>query len=45
VRVGNNCVLGTSAVVTKSIPDNAVAGGVPARIIRMRKAPRSLRWA
>jgi acetyltransferase-like isoleucine patch superfamily enzyme len=44
VRVGNNCILGTSAVVTKDIPDNSVAGGVPARIIRKRKAPRSLRW-
>jgi acetyltransferase-like isoleucine patch superfamily enzyme len=44
VRVGDNCVLGTSAVVTKDVPDNAVAGGVPARIIRMRKAPQTFRW-
>jgi acetyltransferase-like isoleucine patch superfamily enzyme len=44
VRVGDNCVLGTSAVVTKDVPDNAVVGGVPARIIRMRKAPQTFRW-
>jgi acetyltransferase-like isoleucine patch superfamily enzyme len=44
VTVGDNCVLGTSAVVTKDIPDNAVAAGVPARVIRMRDAPRTLRW-
>ena len=44
VTVGDNCVLGTSAVVTKDLPDNAVAAGVPARVIRMREAPRTLRW-
>jgi acetyltransferase-like isoleucine patch superfamily enzyme len=42
--VGDNCVLGTSTVVTKDVPDNAVAAGVPVRVLRMRKAPRSLRW-
>jgi acetyltransferase-like isoleucine patch superfamily enzyme len=44
VTVGDNAVLGTSSVVTKDVPDNAVAAGVPARVIRMRKKPRSLRW-
>jgi acetyltransferase-like isoleucine patch superfamily enzyme len=44
VTVGNNCVLGTSAVVTRDIPDNAVAVGIPARVIRMREAPKTLRW-
>jgi acetyltransferase-like isoleucine patch superfamily enzyme len=44
VIVGDNAIIGTSAVVTKEVPDNAVVGGVPARVIRMREAPRTLRW-
>lgn len=34
VTIGNNVVIGAGAVVTKSIPDNSVAVGVPARVIK-----------
>lgn len=34
VTIGNNVVIGANAVVTKSIPDNCVAAGVPAKVIR-----------
>jgi len=44
VSVGDNCVLGTAAVVNVDVPDNAVAAGVPVRVLRMREAPRTLRW-
>jgi acetyltransferase-like isoleucine patch superfamily enzyme len=44
VSVGDNAVIGTNSVVTKSVPDNAVVGGVPARVLRMRAAPQTLRW-
>jgi acetyltransferase-like isoleucine patch superfamily enzyme len=44
VTVGNNAVVGTSAVVTADLPDNAVAAGIPARVIRMRDKPTTFRW-
>jgi acetyltransferase-like isoleucine patch superfamily enzyme len=44
VEVGHNSVIGTSSVVTTDVPENAVVGGAPARLIRMRKAPESMRW-
>jgi acetyltransferase-like isoleucine patch superfamily enzyme len=44
VAIGENAIVGTSAVVTADVPANAVVAGVPARVIRMRQAPSSLRW-
>lgn len=37
VNIGNNVIIGANAVVTHDIPDNAVVGGVPAKIIRFNK--------
>lgn len=34
VTIGNNVVIGAGAVVSKDIPDNSVAVGVPARVIK-----------
>jgi acetyltransferase-like isoleucine patch superfamily enzyme len=44
VTVGDNAIVGTNAVVPSDVPANAVVGGVPARVIRMRDEPRELRW-
>jgi acetyltransferase-like isoleucine patch superfamily enzyme len=35
-NVGANAVIGANAVVTKPIPDNAIAMGIPARVVRYR---------
>lgn len=39
VRVGNGCVVGAGAVVTKNLPDYAVAVGMPAKVVRYRPLP------
>lgn len=38
VRIGKGSVIGAGSVVTRNIPDGAVAAGVPARVVRMRAA-------
>jgi acetyltransferase-like isoleucine patch superfamily enzyme len=34
VTIGRNCIIGTNSVVTKSIPENSVAAGIPAKVIK-----------
>lgn len=34
VTIGDNCIIGAGSTVTKSIPSNSVAAGVPARVLR-----------
>jgi maltose O-acetyltransferase len=34
VKIGNNVVVASGAVVTKDVPDNVVVGGNPARILK-----------
>lgn len=35
IHIGNNAVIGANAVVTKDVPNDAVVGGVPAKVINM----------
>ena len=37
VRIGNNVTIGANAVVVNDIPDNCICGGIPARVIKMKK--------
>lgn len=34
VTIGDNCVIGAGSVVTRDIPPNSFAAGVPCRVIR-----------
>ena len=36
ITIGDNVTIGANSVVTKSIPDNAIVGGVPAKVIRFK---------
>lgn len=37
IKIGNNVTIAPNAVVVKDIPDNAIVGGVPAKIIKMKQ--------
>ncbi|MEA2169361.1 MAG: hypothetical protein QOF76_2661 [Solirubrobacteraceae bacterium] len=41
---GDNAVIGTSTVVSRDVPANAVAAGVPVRVVRMRDKPSRMRF-
>lgn len=34
VSIGKHCVIGANSVVTKDIPDNSVAAGIPCKVIK-----------
>jgi acetyltransferase-like isoleucine patch superfamily enzyme len=37
VNIGDGCIVGAGAVVTKDLPPASIAGGVPARVISQRQ--------
>lgn len=37
VTVGNNVTIGANSVVTRSLPDNCIAVGVPAKVIKIKE--------
>ena len=41
VTIGENSIIGAGSVVTKDIPPNVVAAGVPARVLRTIQPPKT----
>ena len=39
VTIGENAIVGAGSVVTKDVPDNAIVGGVPAKVIKYIQEP------
>ena len=37
IKIGNNVTIAANAVVLEDIPDNAIVGGVPAKIIKIKR--------
>lgn len=44
VKVGSNVIIGANAVVVSDIPDGAVVGGVPAKVIAMNGEEHVKHW-
>jgi acetyltransferase-like isoleucine patch superfamily enzyme len=40
VTIGRNCIVGAGGIVTKSLPDNSIAVGNPAKVIGLRHEER-----
>ena len=34
VKIGNRVIIGAGSIITRDIPDNSVAAGIPARVIK-----------
>lgn len=43
VRIGENSIIGAGSVVVKDIPDNAVAGGNPASVLKFLEKGRPIK--
>ena len=41
VEIGRGAIVATGAVVTENVPDYAIVGGVPARVLKYRAEPQS----
>ena len=42
MTVGENAIVATRAAVTKDVPENAVVGGSPAKVVKMVKSSQTM---
>ena len=43
IKIGNNVIVGAGSLVINDIPDNAIVGGIPAKVIGYRNLPDKIR--
>ena len=36
INIGDNSIIGANSVVVKAVPENAIVGGIPAKIIKYK---------
>ena len=36
VKIGNNSIIGANSVVVKDVPENAIVGGIPAKLLKYK---------
>ena len=37
IKIGNNVIIASNSVVTKDIPSDVIAGGIPCEVIKQKK--------